>query len=373
MINFYKVVEDLLYEEDFLVLPGLGALIADFKVIDGSIPYKTFSFSPLIKQDENQKLWSYTLKKIGLPLPEIELQWNAFLSTLSTQKTKKFGDIGSFHENDKGVLEVHLDQDINFYVKNSDAENSYSIQKVHLQGIDSKDSVLKESPLPENPHPEKVNILPNDLEEEVSTFDEQDVVKEPEIAANSQDSLETIDEFTETVEIENTASQEEEVEDKEELEEEAYSGEELYMEEYQNRPLANWFWLVLPILLLGAALYYLTKSKFKTDTLPNTYSETMDSTENSSSDSLFLSEDGFVKDSLARRTFDVWAGLFSNRKNAENLRKKLVDNGLPAVVREVGNKRRVLIPSVSEEEAIRLVPQIQQLTGDKAVYFEVEE
>ncbi|SOE24035.1 Sporulation related domain-containing protein [Spirosomataceae bacterium TFI 002] len=357
MINFDKHLKEVLYEYDFIVIPNFGAFIANFEVIEKngeSFPAKTFSFNRLLNVDENQKFFNFLVRVENKPFSEIEIQWNNYLLNLKNElnKNKRFEveGLGSVISNPEKETTFKFLDDINFY------ERDKFSQENEFESL----SVLPSSPT---------------IVEEISP--ETEIVEDiPEISPaihEAAKSVETVD-FKEDL--------------RNEVEEYSEVEEEYYEEESPNR----WKFLIwlLPLLLLLAAAYYFFNNRNleekSVQPLMDTSSVAIDSTivaDSSLTDSSTFEEpivsaevekvvDLKPTPKAPKIRFHVWAGLFRSKSNAEKLRKKLRNGGLKGEIQMVKDMRRVYVPVSTEAEAKTTVKKIEQLTGEKAVYFEVD-
>ncbi len=334
MINFEKHIQNLLFEYDFFIVPGFGAFIARFTqpAIDeenGNLiePIKHFDFNSALDEDEANKFLNHVMRIENKPLAESELQLKEFIYKLKKElkegKIHEMAGIGNFSmKND--LLIGDLNEQMNYF---------------HNAEFDSKISTFSSGGL------EKTNdFFEPDLEE--------DIEEENEKKSN----------------------------------------------------LLKYILYFLPVLILLAALYYtliyLPDSKnTKTElAIEKTDLEKVDSLQAPKDilqlkaiDSLRI--DSVIKDIPAENKitselksedvkilsnkinseiyrFNVWAGLFRQKSNANKVTNLLKDNGLNAKIEIVGKNRRVYVPVKTEADAQEMVKKIEQLTGEKAVYFE---
>lgn len=354
MINFEKHLKEILYEYDFVVIPNFGAFIANFEVLESngeSHPSKTFSFNRLLNIDENQKFFNYLVKVEKKPISEIQIQWNNYLLNLKNElnKNKRFEieGLGSVIDSGNGDLSFKFLDNLNFYERDS---------------FESKDEFQASVMVNEPPEEEASKIVLEIPEESAPLATEQLPV---------EDEIPSLEKETENPPF-----------------------EELYEEESRN----EWKFLIwlLPLLLILAMSYYFWQNrqakKLDSPSIDST-SFVLDSTQvDSLMDVTAVDSAQISKDSTSEITepkpqetveskpkpkaikyrYHVWAGLFQSKSNADKLKSKLRKGGLKAEIQMVKDMRRVYVPVQTESQAKTTVKKIEQLTGDKAVYFEVD-
>jgi hypothetical protein len=337
MINFEKHIKEVLYEYDFVVLPNLGAFIANFEVLN-STPTKTFSFNHLLNSDENHKFLNYLVRIENKPLADIELQWNDFLLNLrsSLNKNKRFeiNGLGSLIQNEEEGVVFKFNSDTNFYERD----------QFHLKeefDEDEKETITS-------------IVLPS----------EELIVPSPAVDTTTDESAE--DQWIDESEVEEKAG------------------------------FKKIIWLIPLLLFAAIGAYYLWNNSERRSFSQTETEVLIDSTQNELSDTLTAKLDTSTtvvdnfgnpneennrikeKDSTVSKTkvpnakYHVWAGLFKSKSNADKLLRKLRKNGLNAEIQIVKNMRRVYVPVTTEAEAKATAKKIEQLTGDKAVYFEID-
>lgn len=370
MINFEKHLKEVLYEYDFIVIPNFGAFIANFEVLENngeSHPSKTFSFNRLLNIDENQKFFNYLVRAENKPLSDIQIQWNNFLLNLKNElhKNKRLEVAGL------GSVIILEDEEIGF--KFLDNCNFY--ERDSFEKIDE----FETPSISKKPSKSEALIIESKLEEEKK----QQVVISQEFIPKTDNSSK-LDEVYQN------------------SKENYLAEEELPKEEYHEEVETNqWKFLIwlLPLLLFLALVYYFwntknEQSKASLSAIDSTNIamdstlleiDELDSTNFDSTKAIVDIEpilekveaknpvvDKPKKQNSPKIKYHVWAGLFQSKSNADKLRKKLRNGGLKAEIQMVKDMRRVYVPVSTESQAKTTVKKIEQLTGDKAVYFEVD-
>jgi hypothetical protein len=321
MLDFNKHLRDILYQEDFLIVPGLGAFIAKFsqaKLSDnGEVigPFKTFDFNGLLNSDDRNKFINYVLSKESGSKSEIEAQLKeftfAFKSNLSANKKLNLADICLVQMTNEGDLVGDFISETNFY----------ELADTRVSSIyESKEEIYsKETPV--------VN----------------------EMADNS---------YTEDFEVD-------------------YS---------EKRNWLKYLLYIIPLLLIFGALYsvilyqpfnksaeVMDNIEIKVDTTQ--INATIDTSTVDSSESLEISKEISSQkqsnqklDSNGR--FEVSAGIFKNKENADKLAKRMNEAGFKSEIKLVNGMRRVYVSVSGIDAAEAMSKRIEQFTGDKSVYFD---
>lgn len=338
MINFEKHLKELLYLEDFIIVPGLGAFIASFsqaKILEsGELiePIKTFEFNGLLNVDEGNKFTNYILRKENLPKAEIELQLKDYLfkfkSSLNTNKKVIFADVCSIERSSEGILLGDFVAEENFYGK-PDFKSSELINPIAVKTL-------------------------NDV------YGKEEVPIQREEAKREE---EVVNIF------------EEEIED-------------------ESRPWVKYLLYLLPLILVFGALYYLVLNKpFNRNETPAaeiqeiTASDSADLTnaemhlepidtsaaiEDMDSKAVVEEIHQGLKDQTIKKSgkYEVSAGLFKKKENADKLAERMTKAGFNAEIKLVSGMRRVYVSVNGIEEAEAMSARIEQFTGDKSVYFD---
>lgn len=379
MINFEKHIKECLYEYDFFIVPGIGAFIASFSSAsltdDGQLiePEKTFDFNHLLTEDAENKFISYVQSKENISKSEVAHQLKDFVFRLKTSLNSNTKQVIaqwiSFRRDSEGQLIGNVDPKANFY-RRPDFDDPF-IQN----SSESKASVI-ESTIPP-----------------VTDITEPEIDETPEL-----EPVESVDHEEESVEIEEAS--EEESDQLEPDNEEAYEELTYEYEEQEGRSYGRLFMYLIPILLIAAALYYvLLKKPFnktgaeissnQEEVIPkDTLSEAMES----EMDSMVAGENDLSTESVEpveqqqkestsqfvgtkrsesrKYPFEVAAGLFKSKTNADKLLEKMNKAGFNAEIRLVSGMRRVYVGVNTKEEAEALSKKIEEFTGEKSVYFD---
>ncbi|MFT6879459.1 MAG: hypothetical protein ACI8UX_001159 [Psychromonas sp.] len=329
MINFDKHFNELLNEEDFLIIPGIGALIAVFTPASlsesGDLipPSKTFKFSGLLTTDDSHKLLNYLLKKDSQAKEEVEKQLKdhlyQFKSQINTNNAVFFSNVLAVKKTKEGLLEGKFISKEDFYTKavpknvfNPDVSNAVS------------DKTLEQN--------------------------KEDVYNEPVLNVDNLYTAEIEEDY----------------------------------EEQENKPWMRYMLYLLPLFLIFGALYYVMFYKpFQKEVMVT------DSAEIVSNEALIIETDSLGSDTtnvnteftdqnavvqkiekdIKKEKYQVSAGLFKNKTNAENLVARMKASGFEAEITVVSGMRRVIVVVNSIDEAEVMSNKIEQFTGDKSVYF----
>ncbi|AWV96870.1 HU domain-containing protein [Arcticibacterium luteifluviistationis] len=335
MINFDKYLRELLYEEDFFIVPSLGAFIATFtqaeiteegKLIE---PTKSFDFNGLLHSDDNDKFINYVKAKENISKGEVIDQLKNYLlqfkSGLAANGKMVLADVCTIKVSEQGSFEGEFDPELNYYAKPS----------------------FSETVIPISTHQR--------IRDEISHYP--------------------------TVQGEELSEQQENAE---------YTGDLEYEEDERRNKWLKYLLYLIPLFLILGSLYYVILYKpFASKTETSVSFEEKDSTEVLSeiyADSVYIDADGEIdenvnpadvieeiKDGLIaqeEKVFQVSAGLFSNKENAEKLVARMEAAGFNAEIKIVNGMRRVYVPVNGIDDAEIMSNKIEQFTGDKSVYFD---
>jgi len=332
MTDFIKHLKDILYQEDFLIVPGLGAFIAKFSQAKLSAkgdvigPNKTFEFNGLLNSDDRNKFINYVLSKEITSKPELEVQLKAFLftlkSSLNANEKLVLGDICELQMIDKGELIGNFISKLNFYEK--------------------PDSQIS-----------------NTLETKEETY----LVEKRIVNEKVEDT------YTEDFEVD-------------------YS---------ESRNWLKYLLYIIPLLLIFGALYsvilYRPFNKYMVvkDDIEIKVDTTYIEVDTTNIDETIIEIDSTILDASknteiiekeinaqsqnseklnSRIKFEVSAGLFKNKENADKLSKRMNEVGFKSEIKLVNGLRRVYVSVIGADEAEAMSKRIEQFTGDKSVYFD---
>lgn len=369
MINFERYLKELLFEDDFIIIPGLGAFIAQFTkpemLESGEITTakKTFEFNSFLNVDEDQKLVKAITHKEGISKSAIEADLNEFLfrlkSSLNTNKKVTLGDFCSFTRNEDGSLHGQFDTSINFLEKPDFAIASDSKPLYTLNEIKNEEERIS---------PKKVeeSIEPTITEQAATPIIYPEEIEEIPFA-NEEDTEEYFEE-----------------------------------QEYQKSGGNKLLYYLIPILIaLGvlAYLWYQGNNEVKeeiivnadneeipyiiNDTIPFNDSSMVDETEVIYEDENSITREiesepvaPEVKPKIETEStsksyrYEVAAGLFRSTDNAIKLQRKLKSAGFKSEIKLINGLRRVYVGVNTQEEAEQMSKKIEQFTGEKSVYFD---
>ena len=398
MINFERYLKELLYDEDFLIIPGLGAFIAQFtkpELLDsGEITpaKKTFEFNSFLNTDEEQKLISAVTQKEGKSKATIEAELNEFLyrlkSTLNTNKKVVLCDVCSFSKNEDGTLIGEFDKSINFLEKPDFMED---VDLRNNQALIPPAKTLSNAPIVQETGPsqevtplEEPRFIEDDLEEEIMEEASVSNVSEDASLISSPIPNEPFEEsevFTET-----------------------YEEDYVYKKSKGNKFLYYLIPILLALIILGYTWY---KNQYKekeeifvnadyedslesiNDTIPFNDSSMVENVEvqyedekgkeikvdeelSKSTEKMSLSVKDEDKSVVSNKTYryEVAAGLFRSTENATKLQRKLKSAGFKAEIKLINGLRRVFVGVNTQDEAEEMSRRIEQFTGEKSVYFD---
>lgn len=341
MINFSEEIKKLLIDNDFLILPKIGAFVANYtqpsidptsnQIIE---PSKYFSFNPFFVEDDNNKFFNKISSTHMFTSKEVEDQYSIFQKEIKLQLKNineyKVEDLGFFYTNSNGLL------DFNFSKIESLPEPEIKIvtpeaveviepfeDNLDNNGINYSQSIIK---LKEdtNPYGKLVKVLlyaaplvllfwglynllfKNDIsnKEEISVNESQNIEYKSDLDSNSINDESNINSETEK-------------------------------------------------------------------TLPkNSISKSINSkpTETINKDKKIVSSD---QNSNKNEEYRVIVGLYRNYENAEALKENLISKGINANADYKGELKRIFVKAPNEKEAKKLKIEIENITGEKAVYNKI--
>ena len=323
MFNIQQEIVNIVLEQDFVVLPGIGAFLTEYskpyfdKNGEIVLPEKKIEFNHLIDRDVDDKLLGLISLKVNLPKELLKTDYNEFLnkfrSSIVLQQKYEIENLGLFFKNENHELV--------FY-----PEKSNQSQKV----VSNKsEEVFVKSVKP-------ISIKP------VEFFEIDN--EEPEIALNPKRTksyfkvlLYLIPVFLITTTLAYTIfikplknksekkNMVEEIDSLADLQNEVLNDSNLQVEDVEKRN-------------------------------SDTKNERKDTIKNQSS-----------RDSSSKSHI-VGIGIFKVKENVDKLAAYLAENGIPARVRKSGDRYKLFVTANSEEQANDFVQKIEQLTGEKAVY-----
>jgi CCDC81-like prokaryotic HU domain 1 len=134
-LNIKQEIVKIINEYDFIVVPGLGAFLAEYSkpyfnavgdIIAGN---RTIHFEPIIKKDIDNKLFNLLVEKISIPQNYVLIEYSDFIEKLSHElkSTGKYDweGLGSFFQHADGAIDYFGDKtkDTSFQEMSSFKEN----------------------------------------------------------------------------------------------------------------------------------------------------------------------------------------------------------------------------------------------------------
>ncbi|MCP9748364.1 SPOR domain-containing protein [Lacihabitans sp. CS3-21] len=318
MFNIQREIVNIVLEQDFVVLPGIGAFLTEYSKPffdkDGEIvlPEKKIAFNHLIDRDLDNKLLGLISLKVNLPKELLKTDYNEFLnkfrSDIVLYQKFEIENLGLFFKNENHELEFYQEKS-----KQSQKVDSTKSEEVFIKAIkpiSAKPVEVLENEDSANPTRTKsylkvlLYLVPVFLI--TSTLAYTIFIKPLKNKSEKKNMVEEIDSLTE-------------------LQSEVFNDSNLQVDKVEKRNSEN-------------------------------SSERKASIKNQS-----------PRDSSSNSHI-VGIGIFKVKENVDNLAAYLAENGIPARVRKSGDRYKLFVMANSEEQAIEFVRKIEQLTGEKAVY-----
>ena len=318
MINIQKEIQSIVQDQDFIVLPGIGAFSTEYtkpyfdkeeRIVP---PLKKLKFNQLIDRDVDNKLFSILVKKNNISVDIIKTEYNQFLKKfrfeIVTNQKFNLDLLGTFYKNES--------QELIFYAEEN---NKYTY------------SVFTESKA------EPIVNFREEINNEVSEIEYEENIK-----SKSRNTLKLllysiplfiiISALAYTIFIKPTREK---------------SDKKNMVEEIDSLTI-----LQKEILDLPKTMSEKNSSKSKDENKSKKKNDTsVDSSGSTKSNSHI-----------------VGIGMFKVKENVDNLAARLAENGIPARVRRSGTKYKLFVTASSPEQAQEFMQKIEQLTGEKAVY-----
>ncbi len=326
MHNIQQEINHLLQDQDFLVLPGIGAFLAEytkphFNTQGGIVlSQKTLSFNPLIDRDVDYKLFHLLSKKLNIPFELAKSNYfdflNNFRSTLGLQNKYDWENVGIFYKNENHEIVFYPEKQLHeeTVVKEIITEttvlqtNSFEVPEDHLKHS-NKELELDSADRKQNYFKVLLYVVPLFLI--TTTLAYTIFVKPLNKKTEKKNMVEEID------------------------------------------SLAN-----LQKDIIGESV-----------NTTNEKTEVSSKTKEKKNDSQSEKEKANERESdSSRKSHIVGIGIFKVKENVDNLAAYLAENGIPARVRKSGGKYKLFVTASTEEQATKFVNKIEQLTGEKAVY-----
>jgi hypothetical protein len=318
MFNIQREIVNIVLEQDFVVLPGIGAFLTEYSKPffdkDGEIvlPEKKIAFNHLIDRDLDNKLLGLISLKVNLPKELLKTDYNEFLnkfrSDIVLYQKFEIENLGLFFKNENHELEFY--QEKSKQSQKVDSTKSEEVSIKAIKPISAKPVEVLENEDSANPTRTKsylkvlLYLVPVFLI--TSTLAYTIFIKPLKNKSEKKNMVEEIDSLTE-------------------LQSEVFNDSNIQVDKVEKRNSEN-------------------------------NSERKASIKNQS-----------PRDSSSNSHI-VGIGIFKVKENVDNLAAYLAENGIPARVRKSGDRYKLFVMANSEEQAIEFVRKIEQLTGEKAVY-----
>ncbi len=328
MISFEREIKELLYENNFLVLPGLGAFMARFEQPgldnDNNIrgPFKTFEFNALIKEDLNAKFFEILLARHKISSTDLISAYESFVSDVLIAVRKDLPyplpGLGHFIRGRDGAVDFIIEESINFYDTQQEDSQKQSRKKINIEHIE---------------------FVPREYPEEVA----------PPKKTTRHRRKSPFPKFL------------------------------LYA------------FPILALLGGLVYMLFLKKDPIIARKNSSAIVETFDSTSLPPplSDSLVYQADSLIESPVTEvqteeknvpvsqekaeeESYMVTVGIFRDQSNINQLKHQLKENGISAQTEKLKKFTRVYVMAASEDEAGKIVRKVEQLTGDKAVYNKIK-
>ncbi|MDP1814365.1 MAG: SPOR domain-containing protein [Leadbetterella sp.] len=318
MFNIQREIVNIVLEQDFVVLPGIGAFLTEYSKPffdkDGEIvlPEKKIAFNHIIDRDLDNKLLGLISMKVNLPKELLKTDYNEFLnkfrSDIVLHQKFEIENLGLFFKNENHELEFY--QEKSKQSQKVDSTKSEEVSIKAIKPISAKPVEVLENEDSANPTRTKsylkvlLYLVPVFLI--TTTLAYTIFIKPLKNKSEKKNMVEEIDSLTE-------------------LQSEVFNDSNLQVDKVEKRNSDN-------------------------------RSERKASIKNQS-----------PRDSSSNSHI-VGIGIFKVKENVDNLAAYLAENGIPARVRKSGDRYKLFVMANSEEQAIEFVRKIEQLTGEKAVY-----
>lgn len=314
-MNIQSEIRDYINAHDFVMLPGIGAFLAEYSKpyfdTHGNIvpPERKIRFNPHIRNDSDVEILQVFRYRLNISNQEVQNLYFDFLEKLD----KTIASNGRFHWDGLGIL-----------FKDSEEKN--------LQFVSTQTSE------PVKP----VEDLPQ-VKAESNTY------IPPVVLPQRENVLEPI------------------------LQPEEY--EPYTYERKSESGIVKFLIFALPLALLAGALIYMVfyKPSAKNSVQYNNAAEVMQESdfENDSVEIDTLLNDPApapVIEEKPTKEHIVGIGIYKNNKDADKIATFLAEEGYPSRVRPYGSLYKVYLVASSESQALQYVTEVEQLIRDKPVY-----
>lgn len=324
MLNIQREIENIVFEQDFVVLPGIGAFLTEYtkpyfdKKGDIILPEKKFIFNQLIDRDLDEKLFHLISKKTNLPKELIASEYNDFInkfrSAIVLNHKFDWESVGIFFKNDN--------QELVFYPE-SQTKSSFQTKETPEKHLVATEII-------------KSDDLHAALEHEIEEIDDEVESPTKKSKGYFKIILYTIPLLLITTTL-------------------AYT---IFIKPLKNKSeKKNMVEEIDSLVNLQNEVLNVSNSNKE-----EKKEKSIKKSQGNSTDKNEVSNDSTAKSHI------VGIGIFKVKENVDNLAAYLAENGIPARVRRYGSKYKLFVTANSEEQANEFVQKIEQLTGEKAVY-----
>lgn len=333
-MNIQSEIRDYILSHDFVMLPGIGAFVAEYTQPyfdkDGEIvpAERKIRFNPLLRNDSDVDILQVFRKRMNISDAEVQEQYFTFLDTVNEQ----IAAYNRYYWEDFGIL-VTEGPDAVFqflpFKPSSVFEEPPVTQKIEESPLMIDPELTEEAPagIPEETRPAFKE----------STFAGEEPVEKEEVitVADYQD----------------------------DLEEDAEQG--------GSRAL-KYVMFALPLALLTAALVYMvffkpsSRGNVKDKPAP-VLSDADFSPEEVTVDTLYIEPAPQVTEPVAEEHV-VRVGIYKREKDADKIVAFLADKGYEAKIRPHGPLFKVYLVAGTEDQAIRYIKEVERLIDDTPIY-----
>jgi cell division protein FtsN len=323
MFNIQQEIVNIVLEQDFVVLPGIGAFLTEYskpyfdKNGEIVLPEKKIEFNHLIDRDVDNKLLGLISLKVNLPKELLKTDYNEFLnkfrSSIVLQQKYEIENLGLFFKNENHELVFYPEKHNPSQKALQNKPEEVFIKEIKPISVKSttvfEDDDI-ESEVESNPKRTKsyfkvlLYLVPVFLI--TTTLAYTIFIKPLKNKSEKKNMVEEIDSLSD-------------------LQNEVLNDSNLKVDDGEKRNSDN-------------------KNRSKA-----------------------VVENKNSRDSSSKSHI-VGIGIFKVKENVDNLAAYLAENGIPARVRKYGDKYKLFVTANSEEQANDFVQKIEQLTGEKAVY-----
>jgi hypothetical protein len=319
-MNIQSEIRDYINAHDFVMLPGIGAFLAEYSKpyfdTNGNIvpPERKIRFNPHIRNDSDVEILQVFRYRLNISNDEVQNLYFDFLEKLD----KTIASNGRFHWDGLGILFKDSEEKILQFVS---TQTSEALKPSEVVTTEVKNSTY---------------IPP--------------VVIPPAIIPQRENALEQIQE-------------------PEEYQPYTY-------ERKSESGIIKFLIFALPLALLAGALIYMVfyKPSANNSVKYNNAAEVMQESDfgNDSVEIDTLLNDPapapVVIEEKPAKEHIVGIGIYKNNKDADKIATFLAEEGYPSRVRPYGSLYKVYLVANSESQALQYVTEVEQLIRDKPVY-----